>query len=84
MPDDWLNDGVKGFLPGTHDVPGLRVWAPEPIYLLAMSARVDTKDADDLKTLIHILQIKDEQSIFSIVEKYYPRHEIPIKVKFFQ
>ena len=93
LPEDWLNDGVKGFLPGNPkqkviilDVPGLRVWVPEPEYMLAMkaiSARVDTQDADDLKLLIRKLGIKKKDGVFSIIEKYYPSRRVPAKVTFF-
>ncbi len=93
LPEDWLNDGVKGFLPGNPknktilmDIPGLRVWTPEPEYMLAMkafSARIDTKDADDLKLLIRILKLQSAKSVFSIIQKYYPDHTIPAKTQFF-
>jgi hypothetical protein len=43
LPDDWLNDAVKGLLPGPDpqsrpvlDVPGLRVSVPSARYLLAL------------------------------------------------
>ena len=53
-PDDWLNDGVKGFLSvldseedvktlygefPSSDAPGLRVFVPRPEYLFAMKCR---------------------------------------------
>ncbi len=53
-PEDWLNDGVKGFLSGrdtdaavkrlygdfpSPDAPGLRVFLPRPEYLFAMKCR---------------------------------------------
>ncbi len=93
LPEDWLNNGVKDFLPGNPikkvevlDLPGLRVWVPEPEYMLAMkamSARVDSKDADDLKLLIRKLHLKTPSSVFAIVVKYYPHHKIPTKMHFF-
>jgi len=93
LPPDWLNDGVKGFLPGNPhkkitilNMPGLRVWVPEVEYMLAMkamSARADTKDKDDLLLLIQKLKLKSSKSVLVIVEKYYPSHKIPAKVQFF-
>jgi len=57
LPEDWLNDAVKGLIPGTDpnstvvfDEPGLRVSVPSPKHLLAMkvsSARAD-RDVDDI------------------------------------
>lgn len=48
-PDDWLNDGVKGFVSGSEDMrlmqefsalggAGLRIFTPSPQYLFAMKA----------------------------------------------
>ncbi len=60
LPADWLNDAVKGLLPGTDpgarvllDVPGLTVSVPSPRYLLALkvqAARID-RDSDDIDIL---------------------------------
>lgn len=93
LPKDWLNDGVKGFMPGPprkrlaiFDSPGIHVWAPETEYMLAMkamSARADTMDTEDLKLLIGRLRLKSPGAVFAIVENYYPRREIPARVKFF-
>jgi len=93
LPEDWLNDGVKGFMPGTPalqttiiDVPGLRAWVPEPQYMLAMkamSARVDSKDTDDLRFLIKFLKIKSPDVVFDLIKKYYPDSEIPVKTQYF-
>src|SRR5437899_608826 len=60
---DWLNDAVKGFLvPHKQrmflDLSNLKVFVPEPDYLLAMkaiSARHDTMDAADLRLLVDLL-----------------------------
>lgn len=60
LPDDWLNDAVKGLPPGPDpdarvllEVPGLTVSVPSPRYLLALkvqAARID-RDADDIAVL---------------------------------
>src|SRR5260370_12941286 len=60
LRSDWLNDAVKGFLVPHRqrvlfDFSNLKVFIPEPDYLLAMkamSARSDSLDADDLRFLI--------------------------------
>ncbi len=93
LSDDWLNDGVKGFLPGNPKnrsevliLPGIKVWVPEPEYLLAMkviSARVDTSDGDDIKFLINHLHLKNPAQVFEIVCGYYSENEIPAKARFF-
>ena len=93
LPENWLNDAVKGFMQRNPEkkievfsAPGLRVWIPEPEYLLAMkaiSARMDTHDADDLRILMKKLNLKSSEEVFLIVEKYYPNKLIPPKTGFF-
>jgi hypothetical protein len=92
LPPDWLNDAAKGFiLPGfakqeVMTMSHLRVWAPEPRYMLAMkciSARWDTSDRDDVIFLIKELKLKKPAEVFEILESYYPHNRIPPKTQFF-
>lgn len=63
LPEDWLNDAVKGFLLGddpaatvAFDHPGVCVRVASPRYLFAMKAaasRVE-RDADDIATLYRL------------------------------
>src|SRR5712692_8208642 len=84
LKPDWLNDAVKGFLvPHKQrmllDLSNLKVFVPEPDYLLAMkaiSARHDTMDAADLRLLVDLLQMKSVADVLKIVEDYYPREQI--------
>jgi len=87
----WLNDWVKGYL-ATHDqrvlfdLSNLKIFVPEPDYLLAMkaiSARADTFDQEDVKTLIGFLQLGSPSEVFSIVEKYYPQGHIKPATQYF-
>ncbi len=88
---DWLNDAVKGFLVPhkqriLFDFSNLKIFAPEPDYLLAMkaiSARPDTTDAADVRLLIDLLQMKTVDQVLDIVEKYYPREQIKPATQFF-
>lgn len=91
LQPDWLNDGVKGYLVEHQqriliDQPYLKVFVPEPDYLLAMktlSARADTYDQTDVKLLIGILKLKAADEVFAIVEKYYPRQQIKPATQYF-
>ena len=92
LPADWLNDAAKGFiLPGfakqeVMTLSHLRVWAPEPRYMLAMkciSARWDSSDRDDVIFLIKELKLKEPTEVFEIIEAYYPHSRIPPKTQFF-
>ena len=92
LPIDWLNDGAKGFIEPTFtenevlSLTNLRVWAPNPEYMLAMkclSARWDTNDRNDVIFLIKFLKLKSAKSVFDIIENYYPRKQIHSKTQFF-
>ena len=92
IDEDWLNDAAKGFLEGTFkrndllNYSHLRVWVPEPKYMLAMkclSARWDTLDRKDVIFLLELLQLKSAPSVFAIIESYYPKKRILPKTQFF-
>lgn len=88
---EWLNDGAKTFLQGHFNrqdvlnLSNLLVWAPTADYMLAMkciSARWDTHDRDDVIFLINQLNLKTPRQAFEIIEKYYPKNQIPPKTQF--
>ncbi len=76
-PQDWLNDGVKGFLSaheelrlqGTYPVPerpGLRVYVPTPEYMLAMKCMAMRPEgvagAQDIDDIRKLIGISDMQT----------------------
>ncbi len=91
LPEDWLNDSAKGVVQGRFatetvlDLSHLRVWAPEPRYMLAMkcvSARWDTHDRDDVEFLLQKLSLSSADEVFAIIEAYYPQNRILPKTQF--
>ncbi|MCL1848083.1 MAG: DUF6036 family nucleotidyltransferase [Clostridiales bacterium] len=69
LPEDWLNDSVKGFI--TEGAPtdaflsleGLKITVVSPEYLLSMklmSARYGEIDAEDIRFLMEKLQIRQD------------------------
>ena len=89
---EWLNDAAKGFLQEPFkkedvlNLSHLRIWAPQPSYMLAMkciSARWDTSDREDVLFLIQLLKLKSSKKVFDIIESYYPKKLIPPKTQFF-
>ena len=78
LPDGWLNDAVKGLLPGPDagarevlSVPGLRVSVPSARYLLALkvaAARVD-RDADDIRRLAEVCGVTTADEVLAITEQ---------------
>ncbi len=91
LRSDWLNDAVKGFVVShsqriLFDFSHLKIYVPEPDYLLAMkvlAARVDTTDRADVELLINALKIKSADEVFTILENYYPRQQIKPATQFF-
>lgn len=89
-PDDWLNDGAKGFLVGISQgpvifsAPGIVVKRPSVAQLLAMklSAWRDDVDIEDARRLLRELT-GSQDDIWSIVEPYLvPGHELKAQYAF--
>ncbi len=86
LPDDWLNDGVKGLLPdrseievGSHfESPGISVEVASAEYLFAMkaSAARDEVDADDLRFLADHLGLTSAREAIELVERFYSPHRL--------
>jgi hypothetical protein len=91
LPDDWLNDAVKGFIPGTDpeaipvfERPGLSVTAASARFLLAMklrAARVEL-DADDIRFLADLLGLKTADAVLAIATQRYDARHLPPRARF--
>jgi hypothetical protein len=91
LEPDWLNDAVKGFLPGKDpgavryfEAPGLSVDVASPRYLLAMkllSSRAEI-DAEDIALLYRHLGYTTVEQGLELVEQAYPLRPLPPKVRF--
>lgn len=90
---DWLNDAVKGFLPGddpgprttVYDEDALTVSAASPGYLLAtklMASRV-SRDEDDVLLLYDLCGLSTVAEGLDLVERYYGKRPMDTKVQFF-
>lgn len=99
LPEDWLNDGVKGFvsenemfsrfsIPELDALANLRVLWPSPEYILAMkcmAARIDDTATDraDAHFLINKLGLQSTAEVLEIVERFFPKDRIHIKTVYF-
>lgn len=91
LPPDWLNDGVKGFLPDEDlnattlfDRPGLSVRVASPRYLFAMkalAARIE-RDANDLLHLYRLCGFASLTEALECVAQHCPPHLVPPKTTF--
>lgn len=98
LPEDWLNDGVKGFVSARHETTAgnlpqfrnLRLTMPVPEYLLAMkcmAARTggvsgEQSDVADIVFLARHLGLKSAPQVLDIVSRYYPAERTPPKTQF--
>jgi len=90
LPETWLNDAVKGFLAGEDresvpvlEVPGLRVMAASPRYMLAMkclAARME--DESDIRYLLALMGVQTFEEALDLVEDVYPDRPLPVRARF--
>jgi hypothetical protein len=92
LPEDWLNDAAKGFMPGEDhdarpvpDIQGIEITTASPRYLLAMKllAMRFGEDDEDIEVLIRECGLQSAQEALSLMEQMYPTREIPPKTQFF-
>lgn len=87
LPDDWLNDAVKGLLPdrqppvegtGSFSTVGLHVGVASAEYLFAMKAQAARQETDgaDLRELARILRIRTLEEALDLVERFYGPHRL--------
>ena len=85
LPEDWLNDSVKGFFAKDFPVEqfknfdGLKVTTVAPEYLLAMklmSARQGEKDIEDIGFLLNKLKLMTSDEVYEVLTRYYPVNRI--------
>ena len=93
LATDWLNDGVKGFLPGSdrgespvvYEGSCLTVLAGSPEYMLAtklLASRV-SRDEDDVLLLYDRCGFTTVDEGLDVLERYFPGVPIEAKVRFF-
>jgi hypothetical protein len=92
LPEGWLNDAVKGFMPGPDedprpvpDIQGIEVTTASPRYLLAMKlmAMRFGEDDEDIEILLAECDIHSAQEALDVLKAIYPPGEPPAKTRFF-
>jgi hypothetical protein len=92
LPDDWLNDAAKGFMPGEDDdarpipdVRGIEITTASPRYLLAMKllAMRIGEDDEDIEVLLRECDVHNADQALDILQRMYPHREPPAKARFF-
>ena len=93
LPDNWLNDAVKGFLSENGDfdifeeLSHLRVYVPHPGYLLAMKCLAmrlseEFQDADHTRVLLRALNLKTMAEAETILARYYALDRYPARARY--
>src|SRR6185295_1120153 len=93
VPDDWLNDAVKGYLSPQGDfdpyldLDHLRVFVARPAYLLAMKCAAmrlgeEFHDLDDVRYLLRSLNITSVAEALEVVTRYFNAERLPPKARF--
>ncbi|MGH3261449.1 MAG: hypothetical protein ACRDNS_05580 [Trebonia sp.] len=92
LPEDWLNDSVKGLLPdrtpplegtASFGAPGIHVGVASAEYLFAMkaaAARLET-DGADLRLLARELGITTTAQALDLVERFYRPERLTAKTQ---
>jgi Nucleotidyltransferase of unknown function (DUF6036) len=92
LPEDWLNDAAKGFMPGTDedsravpDICGIEVTTASPRYLLAMKlmAMRFGEDDEDIEILLRQCALHSAEEALDLLKHMYPLQEPPPKTRFF-
>jgi hypothetical protein len=93
VPDNWLNDAVKGFLSPRGDfdpyldLDHLKVFVAQPAYLLAMKCAAmrlgeEFHDLEDVRYLLRYLNITDVEEALEVVTRYFDAERLPPKTRF--
>lgn len=92
LPEDWLNDAAKGFMPGQDedprpvpDVEGIEITTASPRYLLAMklmALRIG-EDDEDVEVLLRECGLHSAQEALELLRRMYPTREPQPKTRLF-
>jgi hypothetical protein len=93
LPEDWLNDAVKAFMPSgadehprpVPDIRGIEVTTASPRYLLAMKlmAMRFGEDDEDIEILLRECGVRTAEEALGILKHVYPLREPSPKTRFF-
>jgi hypothetical protein len=87
LPEDWLNDAAKAFVPPGatferwRSLSHLDISTADARTLLAMkcaAARTE-QDADDIRFLARHLNLTRARDILDVVERFFPAERLPVR-----
>ena len=89
LPEDWLNDAAKAFVPQGavferwRSFDHLDISVADDRTLLAMkcAAARTTEDAQDIQTLAARLELRTPQAVLDVVAAFYPADRLPVRTR---
>ncbi len=89
LPEDWLNDAAKGFLPAGarfeswRTLPNLEILVADArtLFVMKCAAARTEEDAGDIRVLARELGITTSREALAIVEQYYAAERLPVRTR---
>jgi len=89
LPDDWLNDAAKAYVPTNagyetwQTLSHLTISTVDARTLLAMkcAAARTAEDTEDIRFLANLLGLHSSHDVLRIVLEYFPAERLPVRVR---
>ncbi len=89
LPEDWLNDAAKAFLPAGAGFERWREWShlevsvtnEETLLAMKCAASRTAEDAADIRFLAERLGLRSSQAVLDVVLAFYPPERLPVRTR---